>query len=268
MKRRRARDQSSTHIRSKFASDLDTRSNSALLPSRANICRRAVSRSNSSSRRAGSRTKLRAQPTAASALAARHVGDAVERGGGIGDERSGVELEGFLARRAFDRELAAVVARRVGQKQRERHVGAHAAHQRVVYVAAVVHAGLVAGEEQGRERLRPYRQAKHLVAEDALGDELADGFERTVGALGLPVVLDDLRGETSGGPPVDEARACERGDHGRDLLRREHVADGDLHPVSLPAFVVGTIQNYRVTGRVHLTIISMRRVSQTVADLK
>ena len=37
-----------------------------ILPSRANSCRRAVSRSNRSSRRAGSRTKLRAQPTAAS----------------------------------------------------------------------------------------------------------------------------------------------------------------------------------------------------------
>ena len=58
--------QSSTHIRIRLASDFETRSNSALLPSRANICRRAVSRSNSNSRRAGSRTKLRAQPTAAS----------------------------------------------------------------------------------------------------------------------------------------------------------------------------------------------------------
>ena len=58
--------QSSTHMRSRLASDFETRSYSADLPSRANICRRAVSRSNSSSRRAWSRTKLRAQPTAAS----------------------------------------------------------------------------------------------------------------------------------------------------------------------------------------------------------
>src|SRR5262245_1627747 len=49
----------------RLANDFEMRSNSADLPSRANIWRRAVSRSNRSSRRGGSRTKLRAQPTAA-----------------------------------------------------------------------------------------------------------------------------------------------------------------------------------------------------------
>src|SRR5262245_56417313 len=47
------------------------------------------------------------------ARATRHVGDAVERGGGVGDERAGIELESLLTRRALDRELAAVVARGV-----------------------------------------------------------------------------------------------------------------------------------------------------------
>src|SRR6516165_7377094 len=97
------------------------------------------------------------------ARSARHGGDAVERGGGIGDQRAGSELKRFLAPRAFDRELAAVVARRFGQEERERDVGAHALHQRVVDVAAVVHIFLVAREKERRERLWPHREAKDLV---------------------------------------------------------------------------------------------------------
>src|SRR5262249_9648772 len=57
--------QSATHIRSKLANDFEIRSNSVDLPSRANICRRAVSKSKRSSRCAGSRMKLLAQPTTA-----------------------------------------------------------------------------------------------------------------------------------------------------------------------------------------------------------
>ena len=59
-----------------------------------------------------SRTKLRAQPTAASRVAARHLGDVMQRGRRIGDERAGRELDGVLARRALDHEFAAVVALR------------------------------------------------------------------------------------------------------------------------------------------------------------
>ena len=99
----------------------------------------------------------------------------------------------------------------------------------VVDMAAVVHPLLVAGEQQRRERLRPHRQAEHLVAEDALGDELADGLERAIGALGLPVVLHGSRGETRGRAAVDEARARERGDRDLDLLGRQNIADHDLH---------------------------------------
>src|SRR5262249_58226193 len=92
------------------------------------------------------------------ARSARHGADAVERGGGIGDQRAGGELECVLTRRAFDRELAAVVARRFGQEERERDVGAHAVHQRVVDVAAIVHVFLVARKKERRERLRPDRK--------------------------------------------------------------------------------------------------------------
>ena len=77
--------------------------------------------------------------------AACHGADAMERGGGIGDEGAGLELESLLARCAVDDELAAVVARCVGQEQGERHIGAHATHQRVVDVAAVLHAGAHSG---------------------------------------------------------------------------------------------------------------------------
>src|SRR5262245_20660397 len=99
-------------------------------------------------------------------------------------------------------------------------------------MAAVMHAALVAREQERRERLRPDREAKHLVAEDTLGHELADGCERAVGAFGLPVVLDRARGKASGGLAVDETRARDRGAHCRDLVGREHMADHDLHPGS------------------------------------
>src|SRR5262249_9877696 len=57
--------QSSTHMRSRLANDFEIRSNSVDLPSRANIRCRAVSKSKRSSRCAGSRTNLLAQPTGA-----------------------------------------------------------------------------------------------------------------------------------------------------------------------------------------------------------
>src|SRR5262245_6151967 len=99
-------------------------------------------------------------------------------------------------------------------------------------MAAVMHAALVAREQERGECLRPDREAKHLVAEDALGDELADGREHAVGAFGLPVVLDRARGEAGGGLAVDETRARERGVHRGNLVGREHMADNDLHPGS------------------------------------
>ena len=85
-------------------------------------------------------------------------------------------------------------------------------HQRVVDVAAVVHARLVAREHHRRERLRPHRQREHLVAEDALRDELAHGLEPAIGR-GLAIVLDQPRREARGLAPVDErsrARAPSR----------------------------------------------------------
>src|SRR5262249_49383964 len=99
-------------------------------------------------------------------------------------------------------------------------------------MAAVMHAALVAREQERGECLRSDREAKYFVAEDALGHELADGRARAVGTFRLPVVLDRARGEACGGLAVDETRARERGAHRGDLVRREHMADNDLHPGS------------------------------------
>jgi hypothetical protein len=219
------------------------------------------------------------------ARAARHLGDVVQRGGGIGDQRSCIEFEGFLARDAFDRELAAIVAFRLGQEERERNVGAHTVHQRVIDVAAVAHAFLVAREEQWRERLRPHRQAKYLVAENAFRHQLADCAERTVGSLGLPIVLDGARGKARGGGAIDEARAGERGAYEPEFLAREHVADHDLHhgpsvaaaiehatPAIRQVFagaasvvVAGMVQNKDVTGPTPSLIISIPCAAYAVA---
>src|SRR5262249_51875760 len=94
---------------------------------------------------------------------------------------------------------------------------------------------LVAGEEERRECLRPHREAKDLVAENAFGYQLANRIERTEASLGLPVVLDHARRKARGCPAVDEGCALERGAHELDLLGREHIADHDLHQKSSAA---------------------------------
>ena len=107
------RSQSSTHIRSRLASDFETRSNSARLAvAREQLPPRGVEIEQQLAPRRvadeAARPADRGEPRAA-----RHVGDVVERGRRIGDERSGGELDGVLAGRALDHELAAVVALRV-----------------------------------------------------------------------------------------------------------------------------------------------------------
>ena len=221
--------QSSTHIRIRFASDFDTRSYSALLPSRANICRRAVSRSNSISRCAPSRTIAARPADRREPLAACDLRDVMQRGRRIGDDASGRELDGVLAGRALDHQFAAVVARGIGQEQRERHVGAHALHQRIVDMAAVVHARLVAREHERGERLRPHRKSEHLVAEDALLDELAHGLDlaivRRPAGCSSPVAPRSLRSRArprrSRCASVSRTSATSSAD--------KHVADHDLH---------------------------------------
>ena len=68
-----------------------------------------------------------------------------------------------------------------------------------------------------------------------LPHELADDLERAIGPRGLPVIFDDTRRKARGCPPLDEARAFERGTHGLGLLGREDVGDRDVHQVSLAA---------------------------------
>ena len=96
-------------------------------------------------------------------------------------------------------------------------------------MAAVIHARLITGEQEWGERLRPHRQAKHVVAENALGDEFADGFELAIRALGLLVVLDRARGEARGSSAIDERRTREKAADGFHLVRRKHVRDLNLH---------------------------------------
>jgi hypothetical protein len=61
-----------------------------------------------------------------------------------------------------------------------------------------MHARLVAREQQRRECLWTHCHPEHVIAKDPLGNELADRLERTIRALCLPVVLDQLRGKTRG----------------------------------------------------------------------
>src|SRR4029077_307266 len=84
-------------------------------------------------------------------------------------------------------------------------------------------------EQERGERLRPHCEPKYLVAEDAFGDELANGRERAIGALGLSVVLHRACCKSGGGLAVDETGTRERGTHRLDLVGGELIADHDLH---------------------------------------
>jgi hypothetical protein len=106
----------------------------------------------------------------------------------------------------------------------------HALHQRVVDMTAVAHAGLVGREHDRRQCLRPHRERKHLVTEDAALDQSAHGLDLAV-IRGLAVVLHHPRREARGLAPILESRSRQRLAHQRDLVRRQHIADHDLHAV-------------------------------------
>ena len=151
----------------RLAAHLASRSPSAVLPSRSNRRRRAVSRSNSSSRCAGSRTIAAHPARRHHPFAARDRGHAMQHRCRIRDEAAGRQLEGFLARSRVDDQFAAVVGLRVRQEQRERHVGPRPSDQGVVDVRAVGVARLVAREQRADDGLGPGRQGKHGMRRSA-----------------------------------------------------------------------------------------------------
>jgi hypothetical protein len=205
------------------------RSNKGVLPSASCTRRNAVSRSNSTSRRPPSRTKLRTQPTAASRTPSVTGSTPMQRGRRIEEQFASRQLDWALAVGVVHDQRAAPVALGVGQKQREGEVGAHAAHERVIDMRAVGHAGLVATDQEPHDRLRPRRRDEHLVAEQGrldLGERVVD----RAAAPGLQIALDLPRVPAGGLGAVDEqGRVGERPLQRRQGGPIEQVRDPDQH---------------------------------------
>ncbi len=70
-------------------------------------------------------------------FAACHLFDAVQCRGGVDDQITGGKLDRPGFQRVFDDQRAAVIAGRVCQKQRERQIGPHRPHDRVIDMQAI-----------------------------------------------------------------------------------------------------------------------------------
>jgi len=162
-------------------------------------------------------------------LALGHRVDPVQGGGRVDHGGAGRQLHLLRAPGALEEELAADVARRVGEEQRHRQVAALVAllaHQRVVDVQAVLHARLVAADQDRPDRLGEGGGAEAGVLAHRGDDELLDLVAAGGVALHLQVVLHHLGAEAGGRLAVLEGVvAAQLAHHLGELLRVQHVVE-------------------------------------------
>jgi hypothetical protein len=156
----------------------------------------------------------------------------MQRRRGIGDEMARGQLDRFLACRALDHQFTTLVALRIGEEERERHVRAQPVHDRVVDMCAVGLADAVAAEEDRRQRLGPDRRREDGIGEDARRDVFAQAPHGSALA-GLLVVLDKPGAAACRRTPVPETQAGQRFTNVRKLFRRQYISDEDEHCFSL-----------------------------------
>src|SRR5215467_9998483 len=79
----------------------------------------------------------------------------------IYDHRAGRELKFLFSGGGLNDQRATFISFRLSQEQRKGYIGAHAAHQRIIDVGAVLLARPVAADHQWRQRLGPHGQLEY-----------------------------------------------------------------------------------------------------------
>ena len=86
--------------------------------------------------------------------------------GGIEHEASGGQLDFAVAVVALNHQRTAFIGFRIFEKQGEGQIGSDAAHQGVVHMGSIGHAGLVAGQHHLHELLGVGRCTEERVGEN------------------------------------------------------------------------------------------------------